>query len=109
MWPARIDKVSIAEPGSSPPSNRQADLTRRVSPDDKTLSPRVNKWSVSRVKLEPVLAKHSRPEGVMMYQVVMCHFEFLVMNGQGVRCAGPFIMRHDAQMAADQLNRSKAA
>jgi hypothetical protein len=43
-----------------------------------------------------------------MYQVTICQFEFLVVNSQGVRCAGPYIMRHDAQLAANQLNRREA-
>jgi hypothetical protein len=44
----------------------------------------------------------------MMYQVIMRRFEYYVVNGRGVMCAGPYIIRHDALLAADQLNRRKS-
>jgi hypothetical protein len=43
----------------------------------------------------------------MMYQVVVRGFQYFVVNRQGVTCAGPYITRHDAQLVADKLNRSK--
>jgi hypothetical protein len=42
-----------------------------------------------------------------MYQVVMRGFQYFVVNSQGATCAGPYITRPDAQLAADKLNRSK--
>jgi hypothetical protein len=44
----------------------------------------------------------------MMYQVIMRRFEYCVVNGRGVTCAGPYIIRHDALLAADKLNRRKS-
>jgi hypothetical protein len=42
-----------------------------------------------------------------MYRVIMRAFQYYVVNGQGVTCAGPFATRHEAQFAADGLNRSR--
>jgi hypothetical protein len=43
----------------------------------------------------------------MMFQVVMRGFDYFVVNRRGVSCAGPYIIRHDAQLVADKFNRSK--
>jgi hypothetical protein len=42
-----------------------------------------------------------------MYRVIMRGFQYFVVNGQGVTCAGPFGTRHEAQFAADRLTRSR--
>jgi hypothetical protein len=43
----------------------------------------------------------------MTYQVVVRGFQYFVVDSHGVTCAGPYIIRHDAQLAADKLSRSE--
>jgi hypothetical protein len=44
-------------------------------------------------------------EGVVMFGVVMRSFQYFVVNRQGESWAGPYWTRHDADLAAESLNR----